>query len=45
MSFLAHGFRRSLSARSVLLGPHFAWKMAKTAKRAITCPVPRHTVD
>ena len=27
----------------VMLGPLFALQMAKTAERAITCSVPRHT--
>ena len=32
-------------SRSVLLGPRLALKMAKTAKRAITSSVPRHTAN
>ena len=34
---------RSLCSRSVWHRLRFALKMAKTAKRAITCSVPRHT--
>ena len=33
---------QAFSFSGFLLGPRFAWEMAKTAKKAITCSVIRH---